>query len=190
MPALLKLIKGLAKSSQIHTCVRRATRLAITPAALYSLVPRYGTARTRSIGIGPPAPGVNHRCAHPIRTEKPRCLKEPRLCAALIRRHQRAMSAAPTDNLTDWTYCSLSYVSSSDVVTLLAPVWVSVAPIPVPGLLPPVRPREFVMIPVVVRKIHSPSMVFAVIPVMVVPVAPIVDSDLYACALGPGNSHN
>jgi hypothetical protein len=43
---------------------------------------------------------------------------------------------------------------------------------------------------VVVGKIHSPGVVLAIIPVVVIPVVPIVDTDLNGGAFGRGNSHN
>ena len=74
---------------------------------------------------------------------------------------------------------------------VLSSIRMAVAPIPVSILLSPGCPRVLVTVtPVVVRKIQSPGMDFAVIPVMVIPVMPIVDSHLNGGACGPGHSHN
>jgi len=84
----------------------------------------------------------------------------------------------------------LSYVSSSDVVTLLVVIWMRMAIIPVSRLLPLVRLREFVRIPMVFRKVLPPGAIFVVIPVVIVLVLSIVDSDLNAGLLRYGGGHN
>src|SRR5579864_5410890 len=62
-----------------------------------------------------------------------------------------------------------------------------VAPIPVVRLLPFAGLREFVVFLVVVGQIGAPSVVLAVIPVVVVLVMGIIDSDLNPVVLGSGS---
>ena len=52
------------------------------------------------------------------------------------------------------------------------------APIPVLRLLLVVRLREFLRIPVVFRLVLHPRAIFVVIPVVIIPVVPVVDSIL------------
>jgi hypothetical protein len=92
--------------------------------------------------------------------------------------------------VTDKTYFWLSEISSPDLVTLPVLIWMAVAPIPVFRLLSLLCLREFVRLPVVFRKEHPPLLVFVVIPVVIILVVPIVDSDLNAGLLGYGAGHN
>src|SRR5229473_2156728 len=84
----------------------------------------------------------------------------------------------------------LSYVFSSDVVTLLVVIWMGVAIIPVIRLLPLARLREFVRIPVLCRKVLPPGAIFVVVPVVIVLVLSIVDSELNAGLLRYRSGHN
>jgi hypothetical protein len=65
-----------------------------------------------------------------------------------------------------------------------------VAIIPVFRLLPLARPREFVRISVVLVKVLPPGAVFVVIPVVIVLVLSIVDSELNAGLLRCRSGHN
>jgi hypothetical protein len=59
-------------------------------------------------------------------------------------------------------------------------IWIVVAPSPIMILLTPACPRVFIMTSVVVHKIDAPGVILVVVPVMVVPVAPVIDPDLDA----------
>jgi len=66
----------------------------------------------------------------------------------------------------------------------------SVAPIPVVPLRSIVLPVVFTITPVLFCQITPVSTVFAVVPVMVIAVVPIVDSNLDAVFLSFGFGHN
>ena len=66
----------------------------------------------------------------------------------------------------------------------------AMAPFPVSILVAPMGSHVLVMAPVVVGEIDAPSMVLTVIPVVIVLVVPIVNSDLHGGAFGRGNSHS
>jgi len=51
-------------------------------------------------------------------------------------------------------------------------------PIPVAPLLSPVGVRVFVIVPVIVRQVHSPRVTLVVIPVVIIVVIPVVNSHL------------
>jgi hypothetical protein len=82
-------------------------------------------------------------------------------------------------NDTDGTYAWWAYVSSTDLVTLLSPivgtvvviVFMFMTPIPVFPFFSLVRLPEFMGLPVVLRKVQTPGVVFIVIPVVIVLVA-------------------
>jgi hypothetical protein len=78
----------------------------------------------------------------------------------------------------------------TNVMTLLSSIGMAMTPSPILILLPSVCSRVLVTTLVVVGKIHSPGLVLATIPVVVILVASIVDTDLNGGALGGGNSHN
>jgi hypothetical protein len=63
---------------------------------------------------------------------------------ASFKRSGATPTSRPVRNVADGTYFLLSYVSSSDVVTVLVLIWMSMSPIPVLRLLLLVRLREFV----------------------------------------------
>src|SRR5579863_2526408 len=64
------------------------------------------------------------------------------------------------------------------------------APIPVAALLPFTGLREFVVSSVIVGQIDSPGVVLAVVPVVVILVARIVDADLNAVGCRSGSGHD
>ena len=69
-------------------------------------------------------------------------------------------------------------------------VWVRMAPIPVMGLFSPTGPREFVGLSVIIAQVYSPGMVLMIIPVVIILVAGIIDSNLNAVAVRSGGGHN
>ena len=75
-------------------------------------------------------------------------------------------------------------------MTLLVPVGMAVAIVPVLVLLLLAGLRVFPRFLVVVRTIGSPDLVFVVVPVMVVLVVLVIDPDLNIGALRPRNSHH
>src|ERR1035437_7371730 len=97
----------------------------------------------------------------------------------------------PVRKVTDGTYFLLPYVSSSDKLTLLSLIiWMVVAPIPVLRLLRLWRLLEFVRLLLVFREVLPPGAIFVVIPVVIILMVFIVDSDLNAGLLRYGDGHN
>src|SRR6202166_4012396 len=74
-------------------------------------------------------------------------------------------------------------------VTLLVFIWMSVAVIPVLGLLLLARLRVFVRTLVVVAKVLHPGFIFVVVPVVIILVFFIVDSVLIVILLRCGDGH-
>jgi hypothetical protein len=79
---------------------------------------------------------------------------------------------------------------ASRATLLLVVVRVGMAPIPVMGLLSPAGPREFVGLSVIVAQVYSPGMVLMIIPVVIILVAGIIDSNLNAVGVRSGGGHN
>jgi hypothetical protein len=75
-------------------------------------------------------------------------------------------------------------------LTLLIVVRMTVAPIPVVSLHSVVLSVVRTISPVLCYQVTSVGVVFAVVPVMVITVVPIVDSDLHAGLLSFGFGHN
>ena len=73
---------------------------------------------------------------------------------------------------------------------MLVFVWMSVTPIPVSRLLLLVRFRVIVRILVIFRKVRAPGAIFVVVPVVIVLMVSIVDSNLNAGLLGYARAHD
>ena len=73
---------------------------------------------------------------------------------------------------------------------LLIVVWMTVAPIPVVPSRSVALPVVLTVSPVLSRQVTPISAVFAVVPVMVITVVPIVDPNLHAGFLCFGFGHN
>ena len=69
-------------------------------------------------------------------------------------------------------------------------VWMGMAPIPVIGLFSLAGPREFVGLFVIVGQVDSPGVVLVIVPIMVILVIGIIDSDLNAVVIRSGGGHN
>jgi hypothetical protein len=88
-------------------------------------------------------------------------------------------SDRPVRNDTDGTHARWSYVRSTDIPTLLSPivgtvvviVFMFMTPIPVFRFFSLFCLPEFMGLPVVLRKVQTPGVVFIVIPVVIVLVA-------------------
>jgi hypothetical protein len=86
-------------------------------------------------------------------------------------------------------FCSLMF-PRSDVVTLLVVIGMGVAIIPVFRPLPLARLREFVRVPVVLRKVLPPGAIFVVVPVVIILVLLIVKPELNVGLLRCRSGHN
>jgi hypothetical protein len=72
---------------------------------------------------------------------------------------------------------------------LLVVVGVGMAPIPIMGLLSFAGPRKFVVFPVIVGQIDSPGMILTIIPVVIILMVGIVNSNLDAAVVRSGGGH-
>ena len=88
-----------------------------------------------------------------------------------------------------WRLTDLRYSAALYRPSLIA-VRMTVAPIPVTPLRSVVLPVVFTITPVLFCQVTPVGAVFAVVPVMVITVVPIVDSDLHAGILSFGFGHN
>jgi hypothetical protein len=80
--------------------------------------------------------------------------------------------------------------STADEEELPTPVGMAVAIIPVVRLFLPIGLSEFVRLLVIFRKVSSPGLVLVIIPVVVVLVISVVDSNLHAGLRGRGGCYS
>ena len=69
-------------------------------------------------------------------------------------------------------------------------VWMTVAPVPIMPLHSAVLPVVLTIAPVLIVEVTLVGAVFAVVPVMVVTVVPIADTDVHVRFLSLGTGHN
>src|ERR1700690_2433972 len=99
---------------------------------------------------------------------------------------RRATYRRPPSEVAD---CKARVLSSHGTATLV-PIWVAVAPVPVLRLLLSAGMGVLGSTSGILRAILRIGAAFVVVPVMVILVVPVVDSDLKACALACGERHN
>jgi hypothetical protein len=76
------------------------------------------------------------------------------------------------------------------LVSYLIAVWMAMAPVPVIALLSAALPVVFAIVSMLIREIASIGAILAVVPIVIVLVIPIIDSDLDAGLLRRRAGHH